>query len=114
MGTKCGGINGRNEEVERYWVWCGRGWSLPRPAAGARTAAQIVKLEAAVAAVGCTETQDRLGEENITAGKWSKGKTWVYFGGDYDPTLSPNVVGPTLMVASHWGAHFASAPAHPT
>ena len=25
-----------------------------------------------------------------------------------------NVVGPTLMVASHWGAHFASAPAHPT
>ena len=23
MGTKCGGINGRNEEVERYWVWCG-------------------------------------------------------------------------------------------
>ena len=30
----------------------------------------------------CTETQDRLGEENITAGKLSKGKTWVYFGGD--------------------------------
>ena len=25
------------------------------------------------------------------------------------PTLPPNVVGPTLMVASHWGAHFASA-----
>ena len=22
MGTKCG-INGRNEEVERFWVWCG-------------------------------------------------------------------------------------------
>ena len=22
MGTNCG-INGRNEEVERFWVWCG-------------------------------------------------------------------------------------------
>ena len=26
MGTKCG-INGRNEEVERFWVWCGVVWS---------------------------------------------------------------------------------------